>query len=302
MLTLIASHESALKPSMRRGINFLEMISVSNVAILYRARTLSEPQKIALNATQVHTISLFYFPVYVIQGMFTIYRAAPLLPRARPSNHFFRLAKMNLMTISQSLDEAYNKHKIIPEVIDKFDTHGLLTIEYSQHHHVTMGNTLKVKDAQTTPTVQFTLNSPNQQQEMNVDEEDRFTLILTDPDAPSNKDHKWSEYCHWIVTDLALNANNSGSHDQLSTLIDLSKGHEIVPYMGPGPPPKTKKHRYVFLLYKQDPKAHLVAPPDRPNWGTGVPGSGVRDWIKKHGGHSKLLGVNFFYAQNDIQE
>jgi len=26
-----------------------------------------------------------------------------------------------------------------------------------------------------------------------------MTIILTDPDAPSRKDPKWSEMCHWIA-------------------------------------------------------------------------------------------------------
>lgn len=207
---------------------------------------------------------------------------------------------MPLVTISQLLDEAYTKHKIVPDVIDKFATHGLLTIEYSKDNEVTLGNTLKVKDTQHKPTIQLTLNSSNQEEDVLIEQEDRFTLILTDPDAPSNKDHKWSQYLHWIVTDLPL--NTSELKDSLSTIIDFSKGNEIVSYEGPEPPESTGKHRYVFLLYKQDPKAHLVAPPDRPTWGTGTPGSGAREWIKKHGGLLQLWAVNFFYAQNEIQE
>lgn len=203
-----------------------------------------------------------------------------------------------LLTISQSLDESYSKHKIVPEVIDKFDTQGLLTIEYQGKHQVALGNTLKVADTQEKPAIQFTLNSPGHEKELQIEKDDKFTLVLTDPDAPSNSDHKWSEYAHWIVTDLPLNPTK-GDEGELSTLLDYSKGSEILSYVGPGPPPNTGKHRYVFLLYKQDPLATFAAPPDRPTWGTGVVSSGVRDWIKKHGGKSQLLGVNFFYAQNE---
>lgn len=208
---------------------------------------------------------------------------------------------MNLMTISQLLDDAYSKHKIIPDVVDKFETQGLLTIEYGPDRLVTLGNTLAAKETQHVPTIQFTLNLPSQKEEMQVEADDRFVLMLTDPDAPSNGDNKWSEFCHWVLADLRLNPN-SGSESSLSTVLDLSNGTELVPYMGPGPPPKTGKHRYVFLLYKQDERAHLVPPADRPNWGTGVPGSGARNWIKRHGGDSKLLAANFFYAQNEVQE
>lgn len=207
---------------------------------------------------------------------------------------------MTLVTISQSLDEAYDKHKIIPDVVDKFDTQGLLTIEYNGKDQVALGNTLKVAETQERPTIQFTLNSLGQEEELLVAEEDRFTLVLTDPDAPSNSDHKWSEYAHWIVTDLPLNATGKDA-ESLSTILDYSKGKEILSYVGPAPPESTGKHRYVFLLFKQDPSTQLSAPSDRPNWGTGVPSSGVRDWIKKHGGKLQLLGVNFFYAQNEKQ-
>lgn len=206
------------------------------------------------------------------------------------------------MTISQLLDEAYNKHKIVPEVVDQFSTQGLLTIEYGGKDQVTLGNTLSVEGTQSHPKVQFTLNLPNQEAELLVQEDDRFMLVLTDPDAPSNTDHKWSQYCHWIATDLTLNTNTATSEESLSTVLDFSKAHDLVSYQGPAPPEKTGKHRYVFLFYKQDPQANLVAPEDRPTWGTGVPGSGVKEWVKKHGGKSELLAVNFFYAQNKVQE
>lgn len=218
-----------------------------------------------------------------------------------PKN-YYKYPKMNLMTISQSLDESYVKHKIVPDIIDKFETQGLLTIEYNENDKVALGNTLKVANTQHKPTIQFTINSPNNNdEEFEILNDDKFTLILTDPDAPSNTDNKWSEYCHWIISDLSLNPTKSENPESLSTIIDFSKGNELLPYVGPGPPEKTGKHRYVFLLYKQDPNTKLITPPDRPNWGTGVAGSGVRDWIKKCGGSSKLLTVNFFYAQNEVQ-
>lgn len=211
--------------------------------------------------------------------------------------------KMNLMTISQSLDESFNKHKIIPDVIDKFDTQGLLTIEYNDKDKVTLGNTLKVDNTQEKPTIQFTLNSGTSESEIEIRKDDKFTLVVTDPDAPTNGDNKWSEFAHFLVTDLKLNETKGDSPESLSTILDYSTGKELLPYVGPAPPPKTGKHRYVFLLYKQDPAiSSYPTPPDRPTWGTGVAGSGVRDWIKKNGGLAQLLGVNFFYAQNDVQE
>lgn len=246
---------------------------------------------------------------YSVLGTNNLFRISSGIKTSRFSvfKGFTNYQSRMLITISQSLDESYTKHKIIPEVVDKFDTQGLLTIEYNQNDQVALGNTLSVKNTQNKPSVQFTLNSPNQELELEISKDDRFTLVLTDPDAPSNTDHKWSEYAHWIVTDLSLNTNggakSSEDNESLSTILDFSKGKELLSYQGPAPPPKTGKHRYVFLLYKQDPKVkEIPVPKDRPNWGTGIPSSGVRDWIKSHSNDARLLGVNFFYAQNEVQE
>ena len=205
---------------------------------------------------------------------------------------------MPLLTISQSLDEAYTKHKIIPDVVDAFTTEGLLTIDYGSENLVTLGNTLKVDDTQKTPKIQFTLNALGQDSELKILSEDKFGLVLTDPDAPLNSDNKWSEFAHWVITDLKLNSDSSEDPQLLSTVIDFSSGTTLLPYSGPAPPEGTGVHRYVFLLFKQDPSVKYEAPKDRPNWGTGVPGSGYLDWIKKQGGHLQLLAVNFFYAKN----
>jgi phosphatidylethanolamine-binding protein len=63
-----------------------------------------------------------------------------------------------------------------------------------------------------------------------------FVLTMTDPDAPSRDDPKWSEMCHWIA---AVKRSKSGK----------AKAHEVVEYKPPGPPKKTGKHRYVFTVW-----------------------------------------------------
>lgn len=192
-------------------------------------------------------------------------------------------ARRMLVTITQLLHEALRKHRIVPDVADDFASRGLLTVEYP-HGNVAMGNTLKVQHTQEPPKVQFTLDQASAQPS------DRFTLVLTDPDAPSNADPKWLEFCHWIVADIRLNNPDK----DLLTLLDLERAKTIVSHVGPAPPEGTGKHRYVFLLYKQDPTA--PAPKDRPNWGTGRR-LGVREWSREHGGD--LWAANFFYAQHE---
>lgn len=218
-------------------------------------------------------------------------------------NSFLLLAAMPLMTISDSVKDSLTKSEVVPTVIhDKsFLPKGFLTIQYDSGKEVALGNNIRPADSKNLPRIDFTLNLPSDASStFNISKDDRFTLIVTDPDAPTRNDEKWSEYLHYLAVDVQLNtfnAENASSNDQLSTA-DL-KGRTLYPYIGPGPPPKTGKHRYVFLLYKQTPGVTPEAPKDRPNWGTGIRGAGAAEYAEKY----KLTpyAVNFFYAQNDQQ-
>ncbi|PWZ16040.1 hypothetical protein Zm00014a_020428 [Zea mays] len=62
---------------------------------------------------------------------------------------------------------------------------------------------------------------------------DLFTLVMTDPDAPSPSEPTMRELLHWYG------------------------GETVVPYVGPRPP--VGIHRYVLVVYQQ--KARVTAPP-----------------------------------------
>lgn len=260
---------------------------------------------------------------------------------ATTSNRFRLTSMMGLVTISDSIKDALYKSEVIPTVIhdEQFTPKGFLMIQYkNSDKEVTMGNTLKVADTQEKPIVHFTLNLSDDHKKSSdkdadtgakgasagsgagsassnqIRSDDRFTLVLTDPDAPTKGDEKWSEYCHYLVRDIKLNEftladtaasasasatkNDIDSFGEKLTTVDL-QGEELVPYMGPGPPPKTGLHRYVFLLYRQQRNKKPEPPADRPCWGTGVPGSGAAEYAAKCG--LELYAVNFFYAKNDVQ-
>uniref|UniRef100_A0A8C2MPJ6 Phosphatidylethanolamine-binding protein 1 n=1 Tax=Cricetulus griseus TaxID=10029 RepID=A0A8C2MPJ6_CRIGR len=85
-----------------------------------------------------------------------------------------------------------------------------------------------------------------------------YTLVLTDPDAPSRKDPKFREWHHFLVVNMKGN--------------DISSGKVLSDYVGSGPPSGTDApglrvaletpkwmfytlislHRYVWLVYEQD--------------------------------------------------
>ncbi|VDP16893.1 unnamed protein product [Onchocerca flexuosa] len=64
-----------------------------------------------------------------------------------------------------------------------------------------------------------------------------YTLVMTDPDAPSRKKPKFREWHHWLVINIPGQ--------------NVSSGTVLSDYIGSSPPKGTGLHRYVFLVYKQ---------------------------------------------------
>ena len=88
---------------------------------------------------------------------------------------------------------------------------------------------------------------------------DCYTLVMIDPDAGKQKpnDPRPGDsdryFLHWLVVNI------SGG--------DLASGRTVVSYKGPSPPPKTGKHEYMFLLYKQAcGLTNAIEPESRANW------------------------------------
>jgi len=198
---------------------------------------------------------------------------------------------MPLVTISSNIVEGLKRHGVVPDVVDEFSPRGLITVSYGGQTEVTLGNTLKVSETQKRPVIHLTFNEDKDVSDYT------YTLVVTDPDAPTRGDMKWSEYCHYVVTGI-----KSPGHSAEVATANLDSANELVPYLGPAPPPKTGKHRYVFILYREGP-----SPPktlneivrERANWGTGVPGAGARGFAKKYG--LTPVAINFFFAQDPDQ-
>ncbi|RYP61206.1 hypothetical protein DL769_007800 [Monosporascus sp. CRB-8-3] len=185
------------------------------------------------------------------------------------------------------------KAEIIPTVVDEFLPSFVLNVEWSSDVYASLGNTLKPEKVQGQPT--FSVIRPSGATGSTAANL-TYTITLTDPDAPSRDNPKWAEMCHFIATGLKLSASDSSA----STSLDL---RDIMPWKAPGPPPKTGKHRYVFLLFvpangTTEP-LHPTKPKDRQHWGTGKERHGVRDWALDNG--LAPVAANFFYAQNEKQ-
>jgi len=230
----------------------------------------------------------------------------------------------NAINSLQRTREALQKAEIIPTVIDDFHPSLTLSVTWSKSHVAELGNTIAPKHLQDEPTIALHHGEDDEASDKT------YVVTLTDPDAPSRDNPKWSEMCHWIATNVSVAQNseiysilpvpahvselgNDGSRPSVDgfggdAVVSPKKGggnppEDIVEYKPPGPPEKTGKHRYVFLVLTpqngtKEP-LHLSKPDDRQHWGTGEEGGGVRDWAKENG--LVPVAANFIYSQNKKQ-
>ncbi|XP_039143837.1 protein MOTHER of FT and TFL1 homolog 1 [Dioscorea cayenensis subsp. rotundata] len=125
--------------------------------------------------------------------------------------------------------------RVIGEVVDMFMPTASMSVNYGSKH-VSNGCELKPSLTTVPPSVHIS-GRPT----------DLFTLVMTDPDAPSPSDPTMREWVHWVVVNVP-----GGT--------DVSQGEVVVPYMGPRPP--VGIHRYVFVLFHQKSPFPAVAPPE----------------------------------------
>jgi phosphatidylethanolamine-binding protein (PEBP) family uncharacterized protein len=199
--------------------------------------------------------------------------------------------------------EHFNHKLMFTTVIDDFLPSLTLSVSWSKDD-AELGNTIKPKHLQDAPTIRLKDSTdPEGITSSNM----TYIITLTDPDAPSRDDPKWSEMCHWIATNVSLSQKtvsilpipflNTKDYETSSEFDD------VVEYKPPGPPPKTGKHRYVFLAFapKNGTKQplELTKPKDRQHWGTGEERGGVRDWAESNG--LVPVAANFIYAKNKKQ-
>ncbi|BFZ62155.1 hypothetical protein YB2330_003237 [Saitoella coloradoensis] len=195
---------------------------------------------------------------------------------------------MPLVTINTSIIESLKKAGVIPDVLDPFDATAMVNVTYG-NKDVALGNKLSVDETQKQPDLRIIPEG---------EDDATYSLILTDPDAPSREDPKWAQYIHWGVSGVKFGniesfAANAAESGELGP-IDFSGFKTIKPYEGPAPPEKTGFHRYCFILLREPASGKVPElPKERKQW------DGVREWAKKGG--LEPVGANFFYCQNDKQ-
>ncbi|KAI0154019.1 phosphatidylethanolamine-binding protein [Pestalotiopsis sp. NC0098] len=195
----------------------------------------------------------------------------------------------------QKVHHELKKAHVIPTVIDDFLPRLMVEADWPSGHQAELGNTLKVDQVQEEPTLTLRGCLSRGRGKSNT----TYAVTLTDPDAPSRDNPEWSEFCHFVASAVVQPSSLQDS----CFAVQLSPLNDIVPYKAPGPPPKTGKHRYVFLVFAAangtSDSLHLTKPDERKHWGTGKERHGVRDWAQANG--LTPVAANFIYAQNKEQ-
>ncbi|GMS89105.1 hypothetical protein PENTCL1PPCAC_11280, partial [Pristionchus entomophagus] len=185
---------------------------------------------------------------------------------SRPSPSLSRFVRLFSM-------ESFSTHGVVPDVI-AVAPKTLATIKYDSGVEVSEGNVLTPTQVKNVPSVQW-----------NGDNGKLYTLIMTDPDAPSRAEPTYREWHHWLVSNIPGQ--------------DIAKGDTLSAYVGSGPPPKTGLHRYIFLVYEQkgriEDKEHgrltNTSAENRGGWK-------AAKFVEKHGLGAPVAG-NFYQAEYD---
>ncbi|KAL5537773.1 hypothetical protein UlMin_045786 [Ulmus minor] len=125
--------------------------------------------------------------------------------------------------------------RVVGDVVDSFSPSVRMIVTYNSNKQVANGHELMPSIISSRPRVDIG----------GEDMRAAYTVIMTDPDAPSPSDPYLREHLHWMVADIPGTT-------------DVSFGKEIVSYEPPKP--VVGIHRYVFILFKQS-RRQTVRPP-----------------------------------------
>ncbi|MCJ1403943.1 hypothetical protein MMC11_007166 [Xylographa trunciseda] len=232
-------------------------------------------------------------------------------PIASPGQHLLEDSAGNADSVRAALKRA----EVIPDVLDDFTPTFALSLYFTPAHKtVSLGNNIRPSETFSRPFFEIhplssiTTLSPTRTLAGNR----TYTIVLTDPDATSRADPVKSQMCHMIVTGVTISATNSsqGIDEANAYTLEMSSHskniigtglHELIKYMPPAPPKGTGKHRYIFVLLASEDEGNgrenLSKPRDRPHWGYGANGKGVREWASEN--NLVPVAANFFYAKAD---
>ncbi|XP_055586649.1 protein D2-like [Uranotaenia lowii] len=173
---------------------------------------------------------------------------------------------------SEDVAESFTSNEIVPDVIAE-PPQAMVQVLFPSGAKVEMGNELTPTQVKDKPMLDWKVD----------DGGTLYTLILTDPDAPSRANPKMREWKHWLVVNIPG--------------VAVSKGTVLADFVSSAPPQASGLHRYVFLVYKQPGKIN----PDEPVLSKHNPNRAqfqAAEFAEKYNLGSPIAG-NFYQAQYD---
>ncbi|KAG6856814.1 hypothetical protein H0H87_000513 [Tephrocybe sp. NHM501043] len=169
------------------------------------------------------------------------------------------------------------REDVIPEVVPgDFTPSIFFTIVWPNGKEANAGNFLTREDTLEEPAIQVTSSSPEASLAS-------YTLVMTDPDAPSRADPKYRQFRHWVITGLTIPPVAESS-------LAVKSQPSTTPYRPPGPPP-------AFLLF-EEPASGFTVPEGATEYGAALEERrswNALDFGKKYG--LRLVGANLFLVQ-----
>ncbi|KAJ3573246.1 hypothetical protein NP233_g2548 [Leucocoprinus birnbaumii] len=201
------------------------------------------------------------------------------------------------MSITTDLVTTLSKNEIIPDVLpqslsETFTPTTIFTVVYPSNVETDLGNTVVRSNVLEEPEVRITPLNAIPGIEGGREKEVRYTLVMTDPDAPSRVEPKYRQWRHWVITGLQI--PNVQPQNATEVVYAVKTKAATTPYWPPGPPPGTGLHRYTFLLF-EEPEGGVSVPHGAVEYGAKL--EERRSWnamkfADEYG--LKLVGANFF--------
>lgn len=123
---------------------------------------------------------------------------------------------------------------------------------------ISKGKIMKLEEVKNQPEIKY-----------NYELNEKYLLIMVDPDAPSKDNPIYKYWLHWMV--------------------DISNNNILFKYNEPAPPKDTGYHRYIFLLLKNNNQKLTNLPINRNNFD-------LDKFIKTN--KLKIIAINYIKVKN----
>ena len=155
------------------------------------------------------------------------------------------------------------QNKVVPDVFPDMPLVQPLSIRVEDGGLVEPGLCIPAEKLEKPPVLNFQpFQHPAPTTPQNANPEAMYTLVCVDADLPDPEAHTYTQRLHYLRTDIPLSVV-SGEVDLLSA---DAGGTEWVPWEAVCPARGTKKHRYIFALFRQGSQSKLDYAPPRENF------------------------------------